>query len=690
MSSLLMRSAIFFLTYFLLAASCKPQKVETGSRSSMDFAPGYPLYSVSSNEQLGFFPLPRFREGHRLHRNFSWFDFKYMSFDFSVALANTKGALSYKGWGKEAHLDKAVALDSEMAKNWNYYFNIPSPTYGGANFSKPGTLHGKFADFANKHPEVPVCTYIFWGGVRPKNAGFANAKGPYIRTFEAIDPCLDTSYPLIARDGITQRKYLNELISCLPNRPAERKIDFVNENGEVFGPVWTPNGEGYRGNPKIACIQNDSSDARAQRGKWQFNVFNTYKKQFISNDSVPGLKNTEFSFYQISGFLPDYYGDYSQLRTLNQAYGGAYYSTPDFYPGDNLHGIYDRYAANHGLDCIAEGREWEIELGDTYFSPFICAGWFADSLNYRPAPWLASLKALSLMGAEFYYPAYFNVGNPSSRRPENSAGWIYQVAMPVYAQAITSRFETIFFNSKKFHYEKDGDFLCVYRESLKDPGLFVINADWFSDKTGNNTDNISEKNNVRIGGDRLKINFRRQGSVYIYDRRKPSQPVFYQLDGWHESTHPYYWSRDFLLEAELHDDSADFSFTTELPEKRAGNDFTSFTTFVSFSENNVKKPLGFNFSPREKDSAGYFVWIRARSANKSSLKIRANGNPLGEVKGISAGDFKWYLIEKKGKATMLSAEKNKTNLLELFADDVNLQVDKILLSNSAKPPRENY
>lgn len=681
--------AILLFSVSFLSGAFKHKKEfvkhEIKSKSdTLDYAPGYPNYTVLALTQLKNFPRPRFKPDVPLHRNFSWYDFFYMAYDYSKVTKEPNGTFNYPGFSKYKAYQPAIFMNEEMAKNWNYYFNIPTPTYYATDYTNPNTFAGNIIAYANQHPEIPVCTYLFWPGISPQDYGYPS-KTAYIKSFEAIDPCKNKrTYPSIQIDGIVERKYLEKAIATLPNRNPKRKIDFINENGESFGTAWAPNGEGYRDNPLIACIQKNAKTAREDRGRWQYEVFNTYKKQFIKSDSIPGLYDTEFSFYQISAFLPLYYGEYSEMRKINQFNKGNSYATPDFYPGDNRHGIFERYAAFHGLNCIAEGRKWERELGDTYFSPFVCAGWWEDTLNYRPASWLASLKALSAMGAEYFYPAFFNERNPANQIPVNPAGYIYQVAMPVYAQAITSRYAGIFYNSKDFVYEHDGDLLTVYREDAKTkPGLFVINANWFKDATGNETQEVAMQHRLSLGGNKIKINYRRQGSVYIYDCRNVSEVIFYQLDGWHESTHPYYWSRNFVFEAELHDDTTAFKITTELPEGADKNDFTTFTTFVSFNPQNIQKLLTFHFQPTEKDTAGYYVWVRARSGikeKKSSLKINLDGKEFGRIENIILNNFQWYRVEGKKKGVRMLPETSKDHELSISAISEAVEIDKIILS----------
>ena len=684
-----------FLLVMLFPFSISAQK-NNSSKPKLDtteFAPGYPSYSISQIDQLKSFPLPRYKPNSILQRNFSWFDFMYMAYDYSKTIPAKDNRFTYPGFNGKEHALAAVDMNVEMYEHWHYYFNIPTPTYNYQNFSKPNTISGAQVKYADEHPDVKTCTYIFWAGIREKDGGYVSPK-PFIKYNANINPCGgDTTYPNSAKDGKVQAIYLSKLAAALPHRDSLRKIDFVNENGEVFGEVWTPNAEGFRGNDLIKCIQPDSENARVLRARWQYRVFNTYKSEtammrylrtFIGNDSLKGFKNSNFSFYQVGGFLPRYYSEWSEMRKINSSFHNSYYSTPDFYPGQRDHSIFPRYSFYHGLDCIEEGRKYEISLGDNYFSPFIAAGWFADSLNYRPAEWLAATKALAMMGAEFYYPAFFNLSNPATKPPIDPRGYIYQIAIPAYAQAITSQYEKIFFDSKDFTYIKKDDKLVIYRKDNSNPAgpTYAIHASVFS--SGNFVPAPTETTaKVNIDGDDLKINLRKQGSTYIYDKSDPSNIVFYQLDTWHETSHPYYWSKDFVFEAEVSDDTMRHLLKTERPKDADKNDYSNFTTYVSFS--NSKQQLSFHFEPR-KDTGIYYLWIRARTTSKNSfVKFLLDGNSTFTVGAIDTQNFSWYCFTIKGKPTSLNVSPDIEHELKIVAVDQNLELDKIILSKTKIP-----
>ena len=84
-----------------------------------------------------------------------------------------------------------------------------------------------------------------------------------------------------------------------------------------------------------------------------------------------------------------------------------------------------------------------MALGIKFFAPFISAGWNLEEKNIRPGQWLGLLKSMVMLGADFFHVGYFNVtgttGWPNGKGPNDPRGYIYQAAMPAYAQAIASQ-----------------------------------------------------------------------------------------------------------------------------------------------------------------------------------------------------------------------------------------------------------
>ena len=113
---------------------------------------------------------------------------------------------------------------------------------------------------------------------------------------------------------------------------------------------------------------------------------------------------------------------------------------------------------------LEEVRRSEIATVDAIFSPFVAAGWhIAEEKNVRPAQWLGLLKILGIWGAEFYYAGFFSLSKPFPI-PEN---WVWQAVIPSYAQAVTSQYADLFFDSDVL----DGDLYSAY--TLEPPGNSV-------------------------------------------------------------------------------------------------------------------------------------------------------------------------------------------------------------------------
>ncbi len=157
------------------------------------------------------------------------------------------------------------------------------------------------------------------------------------------------------------------------------------------------------------------------------------------------------------------------------------------------------------------------------------------------------------------------------------------------------------------------------------------------------------------------------------------------MDKWHEGYHPFYWSKDFDLEAELHDNTTYFHLKTELPAGANRNDYTNFTTYVCFDNpDDTKKNLLFDFEPR-KDTGVYYVWVRARSSSKntaktSSVRFSIDGKTDFQIGGIEKAQFKWYCLTVSGKASFIWAAPDVTHELQVRAGDQYLELDRVLLS----------
>jgi hypothetical protein len=495
----------------------------TGPLDMTEFAIGHPSVTMSATEQLRTFPLPRYKPGNTLKRNFSWIDFMYMGGRFQPGVSDASSVTN------------SVDLNWELAQNWNYYI------HGQWSMDSWGTA---WVNLANQHPAIPFSLTTFRAQLSPSIINSQSlANSCYLQNSSGtfIDPNGSTTANKYWRptsaistysgDGNAARGYIQSVISSLT-----RPINIINENGEVF--PWHSDAA-LTLDPQVtsgassAGLDLQSFMAR----KFKENETQSYRDIFMA---LPQLSTTLFTEYAIDGFS-QYRQKYSEARLVNSQINGQYYSTPDFYP---------RWPSNwrnwmgpwHGWQWIVDSRYNELALGDRLFSPFVAAGWDKiEENNVRPAQWLGLLKCMNMMGAEFFYTGYFVEGAVStSNPPADPKNYAWQTVMPCYAQAITSRMEDLL----RIGNVMNGD-IPNYTTNPTAPGYSFAAGDLRklvvarkhstlakyaitgtiqpnSSMIGNaETEGIAT---VTIDGQQLKFQVRRQGSTYIYDKTNASSP----------------------------------------------------------------------------------------------------------------------------------------------------------------------
>lgn len=220
------------------------------------------------------------------------------------------------------------------------------------------------------------------------------------------------------------------------------------------------------------------------------------------------------------------------------------------------------------------------------------------------------MKCLSVVGAEFYYVGYFDLKPPFN----NPSDYIWQAAMPAYAQAITSRFEDVLKDGNVLFDKNNqpiisfptGDkhvLITARKQNNKEKYVICGTYQPFS----NDSDEIPEKKNVTVtvNGHTLSFEVRRQGSVYIYEKTPDNRTIFYQLDRWHENKHPERWSKDFYFEAEVADsgvDASDIYTTAPVGE----GDYTNFISYVHLGK---KTECVYHFGDRDSVNRNHFIWV---------------------------------------------------------------------------------
>lgn len=602
-----------------------PQQ-ETYIMDEKEFAPGYPDYTVQATDQLKQFPLPRYAPDVQMPRNFPWMDITYLHRE----LSGDGG----KGFGK-VNPQTAVKLTDELVSNWNYYIELPTLRVDAATaqkrYTSPSEIFSSLINYANAHPQIPAATVLMQVQNKPVQAGFDRAS-PFVTAQNLADKYYlrgkngkpiqynnkkwlspFTSMELVRKDGLTSVFYVNQLAKHLT-----RKIEMINENGEWFGHKWPQ--QFLQQSPEVtACLKKSGMDYERFNG-WMHNRFDSVYKTTIL-EKIP-WKDVRFTFYNVSAYNSAYWPEYSERIGTNTLFNGTPRSTPAFYPArpDNW-----RLASGplNGYGTVAEGRKKEMALGVKFFAPFISAGWDLEEKNIRPAQWLGLLKSMVMLGADFFHVGYFNVtgktGWPNGKGPNDPRGYIYQAAMPAYAQAIAS--QTWEFLDKgilledplakkqrmPYAFEALADNHLVLVRKLDKKYLIYGTVQPSSNYKGNAA--LEETTAITLEGKKISFNIRRQGSMYVLDL-SGTQPVFYQLDGWHQYEHPWYWTNNFLVEAEsTHDNVQKFTEGTNL-------EYANFVSFIRLEGNHT---VSYDAQSRKEKDGWRSLLIRCR---------KKGGNPV--------------------------------------------------------------
>jgi hypothetical protein len=624
-----------------------------GFLDKKEFAPGYPDYTISALDQLKNFPSPRYSPSQKLPRNFPWVDITYLHrvvTDTSQRMGNV-------------HPDVAVTMMEEMVNRWNYYFELPVLRVDSATAQKRYTdtkdVYYHLIKYANAHPEVPVATITHQLQNKGIHAGF-NVSGPHLSAQNLNDKFFlqDASGKVIVyknkkwfnpftadeifeKDGKISAFYINQL-----GKHLKRKIDFINENGEWYGHNWPD--ELLDKSPQVVEFKKKNNLDNHSFNGWMLNRFDSvYKASLLK--SLP-WKDIKFTFYNVSAYNPAYWPDYSKRIYTNSTFNGMPRSTPAFYPArpDNWR-MSD--GALNGYGTVAEGRKKEIELGVKLFAPFISAGWNVEEKNIRPGQWLGLLKAMVMMGADFFHVGYFNTtaggGWPNKKGPNDPRGYMYQVALPGYAQAIASQVYPFLLegelldpqeganlrgNTFKFRASQENHLVMVRK--WKGRYLIFGSVQPNSNYVGNAAEvTVTE---IELEGKKIKFEIRRQGSMYIYI--PGNTPKFIQLDKWHQREHPSYWSVSYPVEAE---NAGNISVTDNsvITENVKGNDFSTAVSYVKLTPSgNLKFDLDIL-----KDYTS--VSITLRSAKGGAVKVQA-GDQQNNMR-VSGDNWKTIKIPLK-------------------------------------------
>jgi hypothetical protein len=675
---------IYFLFALLLIISTTNYKIQAQEIDPLEFQTGYPLSSPTALQQLESFPSPRYKKGNGLIRLFNWMNPNYM------------GGGGQPDISKIQSIETAFKIQEELILRWNYFIFIPNSTFAfPQSLADPKSPLASYVKLANKYPEIPLGTTIFWMQLQPLRLGYSKKKPNilladhpdhfYVKdnTGKVIKRRLNFAAPdsLFIQDGQMQKQCLQNLLSHLT-----RPIDLINENGEEPPGVM-----------KEALVSGDA-DMIADKNKLgisNWHIYMSAKKQYFRKlyssqfMSLPELKNTWFTVYCVEGGPIDRF-NWNSTKSTCSLIKGNYYSTPDFYPR-NPNNWRTWKGPWHGWKWINDGRRVELKNGDRFFSPFIAAGWSNNpKQDIRPGQWLGLLKCLSVVGAEFYYVAYFNLKAPFSK-PED---YVWQAAIPVYAQAITSRYTDVFKNGNVV-FRTPNDPLITYpvnNNSDKDLLVAVRKHDQKAEyiiaatvQPESNTERAPLKKNaeITIDGTKILLKARRQGSVYFLD--KSTTPyVFYQLDRWHQYEHPSHWRKEMIFEAEVNDTSSSKIVLTSVYDQHSEPlNLVYSETFASLKKDQW---IGYETDPRhlEKSKDSLYVKLFLRGKDGQRGKISLNG---WEQEFKITSDATWMWIIMKVPAETL--KEIKEPLLKISSLSNVIEIDKASIGSGNNPPDLN-
>jgi hypothetical protein len=669
----------------------------TGSLNMNEFAPGHPNANVDALTQLKNFPAARALANTTLFPNTMIFNPAHLAGD---------GTSTYS---QSTLVNRSKEVQKELVTNFQYALLVTSNSHEVSDFADTTKYSGAWIKMGNLNPNWKTSANSYWGqlnpqkinkastkayvgcGCLPSSSYLKNAGGQFIDKNGAVSTTTKTLSPespldSFKLDGQTMRFYLDQL-----TKKMTRPLNHIFENGETM-PAWTSTGLKLDPTVNTAYTNSGLNDWSRYIGRSMKKLTASYTAEFLS---LPALSTTRFSHFFLNGH-PLYSWNWQETRELNSLTNGQRYSSGDIYMQRPNVWRYWQGAA-HGWQFVAESRFTEISMGDKLYSPFVSAGWVDEELIPRPAQWLGFLKVISMSGAEYFQTGYFVTAQPY----QNPNNYVWQMAIPGYAEAVATRYQDFLFNGTLLN----GDVPANAINNTTQPGysffagditkLVVARKHNTSSKyaiTGTIQPNSNFVGNapltgtasINLDGQNLKFNVRRQGSTYIYDKNNALAPVFYQLDGWHENTHPSYWSKDFVFEGELFDNTTSTAneIKTYVPAGTIAGDYTNFTSCIGFKSVGAAE---YNFTTRGTANTTYYFWIKARSKNgiSTGFSISMDGVTKGSISCIADTNWTWYRYDGTTSSSIIFANLTIGNhLLSILPSNNNLEIDLITITSN--------
>lgn len=665
-----------------LAATVPPPAPTTAGYDPNQYVPGYPAPTILPQNQIAFYPKPRYRPiangSDSLLTLLTYADPIYLGGQGSTySTGPTYNALN----GCEIYM--------QMAKDFNFALN--SWAYSDGSFAgDTNVLLGKMIKRANANPKYKLQAITYFSdapnyGYLPSNYGnqgypafnyVQNSGGNFYNSYCAQHACSGGIYAVsdegpyvkVARPSISQAQSANGShfndATLLPgvtwhfnsaslyNAALTRPLDFSLENGELY---LRYQDIAMSGDPIIAADMATSGfNSITTQSIWRARNEIAYRNGIYGTGTLANMTTTKYAEYQLQGNV-DFFHQWEQMRLVNFSWRGMRLSTSDFYVRGPHYWYHGDYNAFHGFRWFMTNDSSEQANGDRLQCPFVSAGWAQNEYaNTSPAQYLGEMKVFGVRGAESYYSSTFPGTDATIPDPR---AYIWGIIAPSYAHAISSRIERIMhrgylmvgdvpydntklsgrkacqFNTGYFH-----SYCVVRKDSTMLKYAIGANLNRNSNMIGNCPDtNIST---ITLNGENLTFTVRQQGSVYVYDNTNPANKVFYQLDKWHEKTHPYYWSQDFEFEAEVNDNYADAQLKTTRRSGAPAGDFVNATTYISYADTTtILDTVRFNFTPRV--ASTYYVWVRMKSRTgvATGVTFKLNG---GTTYTLPVTNTSWY------------------------------------------------
>jgi hypothetical protein len=691
-----------------------PSRVFEAPVDTLEFAKGYSTgnYLESAYTQLYKAPDPRFRPADStLLRNMNWMGLNYFSSHYQTGVDDST----------------AVRISKEinylMATKWNYYLLATDNTSSNYNtYNDTTKFNGAWVALCNRNPTIPASAISFWSQISPSIIGkvgsteynsrtdlpseyyLRNSGGQFINQsgvpISSISEKLHSPIsPLdsLAADGAASREAINRLCNALT-----RPLNYISENDEVI--------KRYASNilavdPNVVTSRSAASlswDEFSSQKMTQKTL--QYRNQIMSLPKLVTWK-TKYVQYQLAGDTA-YRFNWKYTRNIQDEFRTDFYqerfATQDFYPRWPSNWRIGTSAWN-GLQRIVYTLPKQYAEGDTLFAPFVAAGWdVVDSVNIRPGQYLGLLKLLSGLGATYFHSGFFNEAanyNSPNPPPANPAMYAYQAMMPIYAQAASRRWRSVYENSEALPGDypmdytnggtgysfKSGDpnIVTVVRKSnLSNTYLIFTALERYANDNGNAP--TSKTATISLAGRTLSFTSRLQGSIYLYRIQPGQDTIFLQLDKWHEYSHPSRWSKTIEIEAEVSDRASLYNYrikTDQTNDNHNGN-YTSFTTWAKTFSTSQAQALRFTFT--HTDSTTVYIWVRAAKLTTANQNMKVNIDGINnQTFKVTSTDFEWYGVNvSNADLAWTNVKPNVSHFVRLFGNN-NIKIDKIIVTEDS-------